>query len=348
VWTCGILEECVGSDFEEENFDEAFKYIITSPPDDPIGTDNVSIGYYPQGVEIGGDPEDLHINRTNLSTFVDLVVDYYKNQLIEIEEKWNAQAKDYMTQKDKESRDILASLAMQLAECEWELPIEFCVGIVPDDCHPGPTGAPREDELLRMPTAGILLGDPFCEESLAEWLGDYKVPAGAGETLPAIKVQYPGNTAMGSETLLEGGYVIQYLRGTYYDSNNPQDGYFVGRQEPGLGLLAYYDVLGPGPPDSEQMPLPTAPHNIMDEKSVEDAYQSGPLFDKVIALVFTGTGEIELRAPMGANSEGIGEVTVRVLRVLQCTGSGYSDLDNMGAGELGQRDVDEGTAVEAE
>ncbi len=354
-WSCFDLDECISPNLDVDDFSEAFEYGLAAPPDDPLGVLDVTLGYYAKGVMIGSDPAELNTSRTKLGVLIDKVIDYYVDQLNKTEAKWNTQAKEFMTAKDREARQILSMLILKLAECEWELPIEMCVGIKPDDCHPGPTGAVQEEDLARMPMAGFLLGEPFCEDSLAEWLGDYKVPAGTGVDTPGIRVQYPSNTPMGSETLPEGGYVIQYLRGAYYDSNHPDYGYFVGNPEcdncgdvSGIGLMASYDVEGPGPAQEEFMPPSTAPHDKYDMTSVESAYQDGPLLDKVITPVFTGTGIITLTSPTGPNASATGEVTVRVLRVFPCTGTGFRDLDDYSPDELGQRDEDPGTVVEAE
>jgi hypothetical protein len=48
--------------------------------------------------------------------------------------KYDAQIKEYIYEKDEEARQKICTLAKQLSECEWELPIEYCLGITPAEC----------------------------------------------------------------------------------------------------------------------------------------------------------------------------------------------------------------------
>jgi len=137
--------------------DDEFGYTLLKPNDDPIETKNaddadVSMAAYPQGHEtlISGTPDDIEsarvsqFNSVKLSELIDKAIAYYKERYNAINDEYNKEIKTFIEDKDSKARIILASLAQDLAECEWELPIEFCLGITPDDCG-DPDKEPGED-----------------------------------------------------------------------------------------------------------------------------------------------------------------------------------------------------------
>ncbi|MEM3097467.1 MAG: hypothetical protein QXU32_01940 [Nitrososphaerales archaeon] len=119
-----------------------FDFIIKKPNVDPIGSDDVKLGYYPQGFDV---PADSLINRPlttvvstmNLSEFVRDASKYWQKKLDEINQMWDDQIREFIQNKDKEARTVLAQLCQQLAECEWERPIEFCLGLNSGGCGVG-------------------------------------------------------------------------------------------------------------------------------------------------------------------------------------------------------------------
>jgi hypothetical protein len=76
-----------------------------------------------------------------LSTFLNEMAAFWQNKLNEIDAEYNRQLKAFIEGKDREARLILAQLCQELSDCEWERPIEFCLGIAPNDCLPDATGA---------------------------------------------------------------------------------------------------------------------------------------------------------------------------------------------------------------
>lgn len=70
-----------------------------------------------------------------LSQLIQLIIDYYKGRADKITAKWDKEIENYIASKDKEARTILADLAMELTECEWSLPIDFCIDIEPIPCR---------------------------------------------------------------------------------------------------------------------------------------------------------------------------------------------------------------------
>jgi hypothetical protein len=134
--------------------DDEFGYTLLKPVNDPIETKDpndadVTMAVYPDGYEIQstGLPDDIEksrltqFNSITLSTLLDRAIAHFKERLEEIDEDYDRQIKTFIEEKDAKARAILAGLAQDLAECEWELPIEFCLGITPDDCRdPDPDG----------------------------------------------------------------------------------------------------------------------------------------------------------------------------------------------------------------
>ena len=140
---------------------EGFNYNILKPPTDPIGTDDCKIGYYPQGFETKTDgstnkPDTTTVSIANLSDFVKEVSDYWEVKLKEISDAYDQQIKDFITGKDKDARDALATLCQELAECEWERPIEFCLAPKPNECNPlsGGGGGDTTIPAGNFPTGG--------------------------------------------------------------------------------------------------------------------------------------------------------------------------------------------------
>lgn len=124
-------------DFTGNNFD----FNLLRPNVDPIGTDDVKIAYYPQGFDTSADasvnrPQTSPIATMDLSGFVTEVCDYWEKKLKEISDLYDKQIKEFIESKDKAAREALASLCQELAACEWERPIEFCLGINPSECNP--------------------------------------------------------------------------------------------------------------------------------------------------------------------------------------------------------------------
>ena len=119
----------------------AFEFNLLRPNVDPIGTDDIKIGYYPQGFETKTDgstnkPDSTPVCIMDLSQFVKEVCGYWEVKYKEINDLYDQQIKEFITSKDKDAREALASLCQELASCEWERPIEFCLGPKPNDCNP--------------------------------------------------------------------------------------------------------------------------------------------------------------------------------------------------------------------
>ena len=127
--------------------DDEFGYKLLKPNNDPIETKDpkdadVLIAAYPAGYEVqsSGLPNDIaksrvtQFNSVTLSALLDRTIAHFRDRLETIGEDYDREIKAFIEEKDSKARIILAGLAQDLAECEWELPIEFCLGITPDDC----------------------------------------------------------------------------------------------------------------------------------------------------------------------------------------------------------------------
>lgn len=79
-------------------------------------------------------PGETEVTVLLLSDLVDAIIEDMKEEYDKAVEKYDEEVKNYILEKDADSRQKLCVLAKALAECEWELPLEYCIGITPADC----------------------------------------------------------------------------------------------------------------------------------------------------------------------------------------------------------------------
>lgn len=84
----------------------------------------------------------VEIKTVRLTELIKGVVDFYKGKLEEFDTAWLKEIKLFIEAKDAAARTILAAMAMRVAECEWQRPLHFCIGIKADECQPGPPAVP--------------------------------------------------------------------------------------------------------------------------------------------------------------------------------------------------------------
>jgi hypothetical protein len=77
------------------------------------------------------------IELTKLTDLITVVVNSYKVKLTTFQDTWMAQMKEYIENKDSTAREVLSSIAQQVAQCEFKRPLQFCLGIAPSDCSSG-------------------------------------------------------------------------------------------------------------------------------------------------------------------------------------------------------------------
>jgi len=295
--------------------EDTFDYNILQPSIDPIGEPDIDLVKYP--AQFTGFDTETNVNRIKLSDLVNSVLAYYDGKLSELNDEYNRQLKEYIEEKDAAARGILADLAMKVAECEFELPIDFCIGLTPN-CSPidGGLGFTNTDDEFDYPFASLLFGTSATGKAVD--LGTLNIlstiSTGLGD--PLVSVKFPsqdGNVdnqaSVGTATLPAGGYVIQWMGGVIKSSATD---YLVGDPTLGVGLEAVVD--DGGGPVVFKMPIPTKPFNAQESSSVEFAYQEAPLSEKIMAIPLTSGGTISLRA----NLPGVqpsGNISLRIIKV---------------------------------
>ena len=289
--------------------DEEFGYTLLKPLNDPIETKtasdaDVDLAAYPAGYEIltDGLPDDIasarvtQFNTIKLSGLVDKAIDFFRGRLTEISDNYDKQIKIFIEEKDTKARGILADLAQQLAECEWELPIDFCLGITPDDCReednpPGgepppdgytPTPYPHPEDFPPIPTPHTHIppidtpvpgpqGSPTPSPSPSPTPTPTPTPSPSPTPKPADTIIFTDVTWNGSTTLPNNiGASIKYSRGALRVKDSV---FFVSPLMAG-GLGAFvFPRLGPNWLSPIAFPGPSSydPHDLI---AVEAAYKA--------------------------------------------------------------------------
>lgn len=80
-------------------------------------------------------PGETEVTVLLLSDFVNAVIEDLKGDYEAAVKKYDDEIKKYILEKDEATRQIICALAKELSECEWELPLEYCLGITPTDCN---------------------------------------------------------------------------------------------------------------------------------------------------------------------------------------------------------------------
>lgn len=113
-------------------------WMVSIPSGDPLPDEpELAILKMPSGIQRG---DTVPVESVKLTDVIRNIVSYYKEQLEKFQEEWYRTAKEFIESKDAAARQVLGGLAMELAECEWSRPIQFCLGIEPQDCINGPGG----------------------------------------------------------------------------------------------------------------------------------------------------------------------------------------------------------------
>lgn len=102
-------------------------------PDDP----EVLLLQIPADLAVG---DTTDIKPIKLTDYIRGVTAIYKAKLTTFQETWLQQMKEFISGKDSAARTALATIAQQVAECEFKRPIEFCLGVQPADCLATSTG----------------------------------------------------------------------------------------------------------------------------------------------------------------------------------------------------------------
>jgi hypothetical protein len=292
----------------------SFDYSIKIPPGDPLGTEDVDILKYPDKFE-GQEPVSL--SKIKLSEFVDKVIAYWDEKLSDINDQYTRELKAYIDAKDEAARQALATIAHELAQCEFQMPLEFCLGITPDDCHPGDGGGGFSKTAFSYPLANQIFGSVSTDggSRIATDLGIYEVPTSTADVQEdsRIMVKYPDAASPEASSYLpEGDYIIQWISGAGRSSATD---WTVGSNTEGMGVEAEVHDMLEGSDITLAMPVPSATYNPKEKTSVEFAYSEAPVQEKIITTsIGPSGGQIALKNILpGINGQG--DVKVRVLRV---------------------------------
>ena len=278
--------------------DDEFGYSLTRPADDPLPAANATIMHYPQGFTPGGDIKETDVNASTLGVFVDSIVNYYRNELLKLGEKYDVQIREHVIGRDDAARQQLNILAEELANCEFKLPIETCMGISPQDC-----GGGKPNDAM----ATFFFGVKYEDGADVIDLGTYILSPGVDVS---AHIDEDGQN-FNSATLPEGDYVLQYVGGTVYDQVDTTAGYIVGSNVAGVGVSAQIIATSTV---TQALPASSEIYNKYDAESVQNAYLNGPLLEKAMAVSLPQTGgQIIMRADV-ASGTGTGAIQMRVVR----------------------------------
>lgn len=122
-----------GIKFNSDNLD---KWEITAPDNDAAGIKDVNLIKLPKGWT-GDSTSPVPVNTIKLSSLIQFIVNLYKTEAEKTAEKWDEKLKEWAIETDTKAREILHQLATDLAECQFEAPLEFCLGISPKQCFSG-------------------------------------------------------------------------------------------------------------------------------------------------------------------------------------------------------------------
>lgn len=303
---------------------DTFDYQILMPPaGDPIGESDISLLKYPNKFVPDGENETT-VNRIMLTQLIDSIVAFYQGKLAEANDQFNQEIKEYVNNLDSQARTILANLADELARCEFELPIEFCLGISPADCNPFSTASGGTSTTSTAGGFPYPLGSTFFSITgtpTATDLGTLTVLPFAVDVDPDLDfpITFPlQNSQLVQTTLPPGGYVIQWVSGTIRGEPEEDEAsapYIVGSEAIGEGLQAVF-TDGTAPSMILQFPVPSAAYNPLDPLSVEAAYRNAPIIEKALPIEITSPdgGTIALLAPVEGISAS-GSLELRVIKV---------------------------------
>jgi hypothetical protein len=310
------------------NDSTSFDYTLMKPSVDPIGTADIDILKYPNQFSQENQGQETNLNRIKLSEIIDAIIAYYEDKLSEINDQYNQDLKAYIEEKDAKARELLAALAQNVAECEFELPIKFCLGIQPNDCHPD--DVPPNQTPFIFPFAEIFFGTqggqvtalPVGETVLCP-TGNFipvtfpqtEIPdAFAGEPNLTDIIPDPNQTFVSTGSnmveLPAGSYAISYVDGAFTGG----EGWMVGSELVGEGITIRTEDGLTGAISDTNFPVASQPHNINDPASVIAGYNLSDATARGVGVELPNGGKISMMAAVNG-SQLQGGVKVRIDKV---------------------------------
>jgi hypothetical protein len=107
---------------------------LVAGADDSVTVD-LNIVKLPKGWVGDTENNPVPVASVKLSQLASTLVDFYNVEATKVITAWDKILDDWVIERDKEARDVLLGLASELAECEFQLPLEMCIGIEASDCY---------------------------------------------------------------------------------------------------------------------------------------------------------------------------------------------------------------------
>lgn len=132
--------------------DTEYSYEIISPPTDSLSNKDISLLFYPKHTfNDSGNlaVSDTEVIQTKLSNVIDSTILHMQKKLKDVSDEWDQKIKPFIESKDEIARKELYDIANSVAECEWGLKMEFCLGL--DQCAVLPTGNQSNQSDINIP-----------------------------------------------------------------------------------------------------------------------------------------------------------------------------------------------------
>lgn len=271
--------------------------------------------------------------------FVQMIIDNYTDQYLDIITKIKKNAIEFMNNKDKEVRTILANLAQQLTECQWQMPIDFSLKVSQVPCGAEEEGVPTPLSGGECPPnqpgggGGGGGGSSATSTATAQAKASIFINIGKGNNLipsdtpeqyidyiPIDTVSVPADTdgvpvqLDGSSTLPDGIYTISYNAGSVKNGDGP---HIVGGVGSDVGLKAeYWDMNGNSGVESMPDPVAAGLGEIgWDSAELQSAYRDLDSSLNSIMVPIENRGTILLKANTDGETRGIGAIHVDIARI---------------------------------
>lgn len=303
-----VIANPLDRDIEFTN--DEFGYEIIKPANDPLDEADVNIIYYPMDIDASSGVQSSSLSMMKLSDYINKIIEKYTDKITQIDTKYNKQMKEYIESKDSSARTLLAGLAKELADCEFQLPIEMCLGIEPNQCHPNLNGSePLGGTEGQSESPGIAIDSVTV-------VGTTQTPGRVNLYPLEVAIAYTDVTRNGNTTLPSGRYSFTYSSGAILSTWRPTGlGSSIAPRAPyqlGMWLVgADIDTFGVeavltvnGVSSVIKFPSLTVMGNFyMDKASCEAAYQSTAITNKTMDVTIPSgsTGSIKIRCVVPGN-----------------------------------------------
>lgn len=291
---------------------DEFEYEIQKPIDDPIQGLSDYIAYYPNNQENSPRAKSV-VDVKTLTELVDDVINHYRDKLEKVVDEYDREIETYIKSRDETMRQNISDLAHQLAQCEWEMPLEYCVGLG-DECQIPEGGfgiksqrLAREEETQAKSAHLQMFQQLFGSDKYpdgttldSESLHDIVILGGEGEFAPEVFIDSTrrGARRQNQSLLKPGDYIIQYngggifnstpwINGAIQDFEHPEIGFFVGGPDD-YGVK--FQVIAPNG-EITLIPFPfLSAENVTAINSVKEKYFGADLRDNTISFTIEESG----------------------------------------------------------